>query len=562
MMPNRKTLFLLNLTIVLMTAGSGIADSGALPDNDILMKAMVDELTRSMKDLVLGDLSRPYFMQYNADDRVTVTINAAYGGLLQSTERRSRGVGSRVRVGSYVLDNSNVGRGGGARGGLPLDDDYTALRHSTWRLTDEEYKRAVETLVRKESYLKDKTIEDRPDDFTPAEPVVVIEPSADMPINREKWEDQIKLLSARFEQYPAVRNAAVGFIAGAINEFIVNSEGTRLRTADTGALLKLNAEIQADDGMMLTDSLTYIAERVEQLPTLEEMIADIDVMCGKLIALAKAPVLEQYAGPVLLDPLAAGAVFEVLLGDELCARPAPLGAGGSAQEESLEKRLGQRILPRSFQVYDDPRETQYEGNVLAGTYVYDDEAVPATRVNLVENGVLKALLASRSPTKKIKHSTGHARGGEFGDPRASIGCLYLADDLGMDAAALKKELLQAAREEGLEYGLRVSLMEQGSGQRLGSPIYTFKVYVADGHEELVRGLEFLPVQTRALKRIIAAGNQRKVYNITSPISASVITPAVLFEELELRKLEEEFDKPPILKSPATREDVAVRSSHP
>jgi hypothetical protein len=32
----------------------------------------------------------------------------------------------------------------------------------------------------------------------------------------------------------------------------------------------------------------------------------------------------------------------------------------------------------------------------------------------------------------------------------------------------------------------------------------------------------------------------------------VIAPAILFEELELTKIEEEFDKPPILSSPATR----------
>ena len=135
---------------------------------------------------------------------------------------------------------------------------------------------------------------------------------------------------------------------------------------------------------------------------------------------------------------------------------------------------------------------------------------------------------------------------------AHVGCLYISDDDAVTAEALKSKLISAAREEGIEYGLRVASMEEGAGERLGRPIHAFKVYVDDGREELVRGIEFLPVQTRSLKRILAGGQTRKVFNSIGGIASSIISPAILFEELELTKFDEEFDKPPILKSPATR----------
>ena len=96
------------------------------------------------------------------------------------------------------------------------------------------------------------------------------------------------------------------------------------------------------------------------------------------------------------------------------------------------------------------------------------------------------------------------------------------------------------------------MLERGSSDELGDPVYAYRVSAKDGKEELVRGLRFRPVQNTAMKRILGAGNEAKAYNSVAGLSASVISPAVLFEELELTKIEGEFDTLPILKSPATR----------
>ncbi|MHC4696458.1 MAG: metallopeptidase TldD-related protein [Planctomycetota bacterium] len=525
---------------------------GALQDNDVLLRAMVDELDRSMTELVLGDLPRPYFIQYRAQDRLTYTMSAAYGGLLHSNRKHTRPFRSQVRVGSYELDNSNGGTGG-SHASLPLDDNYTALRHAMWQATDQDYKRAVEALTRKQAYLKDKNIEDRPDDFSPGKPVVALDPSAEIVFNRQEWTYRVKQLSARFQKYPQIQDSIVDLFAGAVNDHIVNSEGTRLRTADTGMAITITAETQAEEGMLLSDRLEYLAERVEQLPPLDEMLADIDRMCQKLMELRKAPMIEQYTGPILFEPVAAGKVFGALFAEGVCAIPVPLGSRGGQSDRSLEKKLGLRVLPRSFQVYDDPRHDSFEGGLLAGHYSYDDEAVAATRVSIVEDGVLTNLLAGRSPTRKVKQSTGHGRSPGLGRARATVGCLHVSDDDAVTPERLREMLIEAARDEGLAYGLRVESMWSAGYAVLGSPIYAYKVYVEDGREEMVRGLEFLPVRTRILKRILAAGQERQVHNSIASRVTSIIAPAILLEEIELTKFKEEFEKLPILKSPATRE---------
>jgi len=538
-------------TIAILTVGGrmALAQSGA-SDNDVIMRAMMDELDRSAKELVLSDLSRPYFIQLNVQDRQLYTQSAAYGGLQRSNQTHSRMISVRVRVGSYGLDNTNFRRGFGQGGTLPLDDDYAALRHGIWLLLDQDYKQAVETFTQKLAYLKDKTVEDRPDDFSTASTVTVVEPMGTIDFDRKAWEGNLQRLSERFKNHPKIQDSNVTLFAGGVTEWVVNTEGTRLRKGDSGIQIQINAELQAVDGMPLADSKTYLGERVDQLPPIDKMLADIDEMCTKLVELAGAARLEQYTGPILFEPLAAANVFEALLSDGLCARPTPLGSG--AEDDSLEKKIGLRILPRTFHVFDDPGPRTFESTVLAGAYRFDDEAVAATRVELVDKGILKTLVAGRAPTKKIKQSTGHGRSAGLGDPRATTGSLFISADDALSAEELKQELIQTARDERLEFGLRVASIEEGQTGALGAPIHAYKVSVADGHEEPIRGMQFRPVETRTLKRIQAAGKERRAYNSVSGTSASIIAPALLFEELELTKVEGEFDKLPILQSPATR----------
>jgi TldD protein len=244
--------------------------------------------------------------------------------------------------------------------------------------------------------------------------------------------------------------------------------------------------------------------------------------------------------------------------------------------ESLEHKLGTRLLPGSFQVWDDPTTGALGGQTLLGHYRFDDEAVPAGRVDLVKDGRLNTLCLSRAPTRKLSGSNGHGRASSGAGPRASVANLFVQDEKGLTGAELKQELLNAARDEGLDYAVRVESVQlpgalssradllsywNRSGRtagKLGDPVVAWKVSVKDGSETPIRGVEFAPLEVRALRRILAAGTQPAVFNHLglewsgAGVPVTVVAPSVLLEEMELSKIQEEFERQPILKAPAHR----------
>ncbi|NOT00673.1 MAG: hypothetical protein HOP29_08605, partial [Phycisphaerales bacterium] len=457
--------------------------------------------------------------------------------------------------------------------------DYTALRQAIWWATDADYKGAVETLTRKRAYMEDKTFEDRPHDFAKQEPVEHIEPGAELAFDGDAWKKNLERLSGHFKQYPVIQDSNVELMLGAGNGFIANSEGTRVRTGDTGLLLTINAEVQADDGMRLSDSRSYTGETVGDLPPIDDMLKDIDDMVAGLTALMTAPSIDSYTGPVLFDGLASAQLFRQMLATGVAGSVDPVGTERRSFEgaESLEKQVGQRILPRSFSAYDDPTVAVFDGTPLFGHYRFDDEGVKAERVQIVSEGVLEGMAMSRVPTKKFTGSNGHGRrppGG--GSTAACIGCLFIEDAEGTANDELKKELIKAAKEEGLEFAFRVEavraptvgasradimafFMAMQSGRSgLGDPIHVYRVKVADGSEERVRGVEFGEITVRTLKRILAAGNKPSVYNYVgfgfggATPASTIVAPPVLMEEVEVHKIEQEHEKPPLLLAPLAR----------
>jgi hypothetical protein len=555
----------------------------APPPSDVLMRALSEELERAV-NLQMQDLERPYFVQYHVQDSAAYAATAQDGAITSSNRSRQRQLRTRIRVGSFELDNTNFTEQGmgfgdeGTEAALPLEDDLLALRQAIWLATDRGYKSAVETLTRKRAYLKDKNVVDRAPDFSAAPAAVTMLPAATFELDETDWRGRLERCAAQFKRFPAVQESEVRFIAGAHNLYIVKSEGTRLRTPDAGAVLAFRAEVQAADGMRLADGRAYVGKTPAELPAPEAIERDIEAVVRALEAGATAEALDRYSGPVLFDGVAGAQMFRALLGEGLAAKPEVVGEQRSLPgTRSLESKLGTRMLPGSFQVWDDPTADAWEGQALLGYYRYDDEAVPAQRVELVKDGKLQHLCLSRAPTRKLNGSNGHGRTAESGAPRAWISNLFVEDQKGMSEAELKAELIAAAKDEGLEYALRIPALRlpglfstrpelmsffnralRGGGAKLGDPVLAYKVSVSDGSETPVRGLEFGPVELRGLRHILAAGSTRHLFNhlgvdyfgASAPVA--VIAPPVLLEEVELTRTREEFDTLPLLPPPRSR----------
>jgi hypothetical protein len=68
----------------------------------------------------------------------------------------------------------------------------------------------------------------------------------------------------------------------------------------------------------------------------------------------------------------------------------------------------------------------------------------------------------------------------------------------------------------------------------------------DGQEQLLRGAALQAIELRSLKRILAAGTTTSVF---SSYSDSVASPALLFDDVTIKKSAGPLQKPPLLPRP-------------
>ncbi len=549
-------------------------DLAAELKQDVLLRALVDELERGQGGLKLADLERPYFLEYALQDVVVASVSAKLGAVTSHNTSRNRSLRTDIRVGSYALDNTNFagGSSGFMLGGgfdeaaVPLEDDYDGIRQAIWWATDRQYKEAIETFEKKKAFMETKLIEDKPEDFSRESSTVHFDEKEQAEVDLARLESIAVALSAVFREFPDIQDSAVNVGGGGGNEYLVNTEGTRLRTSGlrlTITVIMVQATAQAADGMKLSDSFSVYAKKFAELPSLESLQARCRGMADRLIQVSRAPTLDSYTGPVLFEAEAAAPLFMRNFARRFAGGQRDVGA--RANPDDFEKKLGQRILPRFLNVVDDPTQETIAGQIVMGQYEYDDQGVPVRPVTVVEEGRLKALLMSRNPSKEFKSSTGHGRG-TYG-PQASPGCLIVTASEGDDADSLRQQLLEACAEEGLEFGVRIAALGsvEGGGSFAGrrrfgassgdgaTPLVIYKVF-PDGHEELVRGAQLAAVSLKAFKRMLAAGDAPYVLNTaTRGGGTTLVAPALLFEELDLTGIDQDFDKPPILPNPLARE---------
>ncbi|MHC4598073.1 MAG: metallopeptidase TldD-related protein [Planctomycetota bacterium] len=543
-------------------------------DKDILLEAMQDELARSMDRLQLEDMVKPYLIAYTANAGTMYQVGATFGALTGESEAPMRSLGAEVRVGDYVLDNTNYSGGGfyfpGGffGGGLCLEDDYDAIRYRLWLSTDSRYKSALESLAGKKAFLQNQEVKDRPDDLQKVESVVHLEPVRKPEWDQERWKAAVKKISAVFREYPDIHDASASVMGMCANRYLVNSEGFRCRTGQYAIGLIVNADTQCDDGMSLSNYAVFAARSGKELPTEEVMLAEAKKVADTLMAQRAAPLAEDYTGPVLFEGQAAAEFFLQCLGKNLGAVRQTLGSRGFNPFGGmrLNDKLGKRILPRFIDVFDDPTKKEYGGKPLLGGYAIDDEGVRGRAIRIVEKGKLRTLCTTRVPTKEIKESNGHCRGG-----RAGISNLIVESSNKIPIAALKTRLIEMASDEDLDYGILVrktsSAMSGGGGRivrysfgsrggsiSLPQPMEIYRVYVEDGREELIRGASFSAASLRILRDIVATGDDTTVYSTMEGLGSivSVAVPSVLLEELEMKKPPEDFPKPPHLQKPGAK----------
>lgn len=558
---------------------------------DPLLRALKDELERS-RQLRIVSLDLPYFIEYRVEDSTEFSVAATLGALVASNHGVTRIPTVRVRVGDYGFDDTNHIFSEAYSGSrydpqeLPLGPDYLGFRQVLWLATDRAYKTAEDAIARKRASLKNVILPEQLPDFSKAPPAVDLLPTAKTPVNEPLWKDRVVKLSAVFSGYPQILLSGVELQVSQSTNYVLNSEGTVLRTPEDIAYLRIVAHALAPDGSEVRDAAVVQAFNVGGLPGEADLRRQATQVAEHVTALSQAPAGEGYDGPVLFEAPAAAQLFAQLLGDNLKVRRKPIvdpGRPAPYVPSELAGRVGARILPEWMDVVDDPTQTEWHGQTLLGHYLYDMEGVKPQPLALVEKGVLKTFLLTRTPVfKGFETSNGRARlPGAFGARAPGFGNLFVRASQTTPAAEMKKKLIQICQDRGRPYGMVVrkldypssasldefrrmvaSMSRSGASTRpVSLPLLVYRVY-PDGREELVRGLRFRGLSTRSFKDIIAASDESYVFNFvdsnapfalmgagTFITSASVIAPAVLFDDLELEHEQEETPSPPIVPPP-------------
>jgi hypothetical protein len=552
-----------------------------------VLDAIAEEMNRDIKELDIPGAPKPYYIAYKITE---VDVNDVAASLGETTARRNRhfiNLEAHVRVGSPAFDNGNFvvpqadDQDGTSSINLPLEATPTIARRAAWLVTDAAYKEALVQLQAKIEARKAGGAL-RPTDvpsWSSEKPSVAEDPVLVPPLESlDELETRAKALSAVFRDSPQLRDSHVAITSYLERRWYLNSEGNNVTDTRRASGIVIVAGSQADDGQLVGDYLLRYGRTAKDLPSDKELEADAKGLATSVLALAKAPVAENYSGPVLFEGEGAAGVVRAALAPDLGGTPVPEGL--SPQDAKLyggglTDKIGLRVLAPFLSIVDDPTAATGDGKALIGGYKIDDEGVPAQKVAVVKDGKLVALLTSRTPSAKGQVSNGHARrtadGGAF---HGSATNLLITARGAMSRRALEHKLVAAARAENLKYGLVIRRLDDAAitaapeftrrelVQMIKSTdpmlppaaVLAYKVF-PNGKEQLVRGVQLQQVPITAWRDLIGASTQRTVFNFlasgdpqlqervtggnedgfvpSSGIESAVVTPDLLFRELDV-----------------------------
>ncbi|HUQ08251.1 MAG TPA: metallopeptidase TldD-related protein [Kofleriaceae bacterium] len=574
--------------LVAISAAPAAAKKPVGPTSTAVTEAIIDaiaeEMDRAMQRLELPGAPKPFQISYKVTE---VEVNDAVASLGHVTNKKNRhfvNIECRVRVKFDGIDNGNfVVAGndtidGSAGTSLSLEATPRIARRAAWLVTDTAYKEALIQLRNKldaaragsgggtTSWTAEKAM-------VSEEPVLVtpLEPLDEVVKRAEK-------VSAVFRNIPAIRDSRVALTSYLERRWYLTTEGTSVTDTRRASGVVIAASGQAPDGQELSQYFTRYGQTFDDLPSDAELEKEAKRLADTIDALAAAPVIERYSGPVLFEGEGAAGLVRWTLAPHMGSTPLPEGLAPQQAKlfgGQLTDKLGLKVTSPAITIVDDPTTSVSAGKAVIGGYKVDDEGVVAQRIEVVKDGMLKTMLTARTQVGADKgNSNGHARrtapGGAFHGTATN---LIVTAKGGAATAALEKKLVAEAKAAGLKYGLIIRQLDDSAitaatelsrreliqfavnaNQALPPPSTLAYKIGLDGKLTLVRGVQLAEVPIKAWKDISGVGNKPIVVNFlastedylshkvdgvdegfvpSSGIESSVTTPDLLFKELDL-----------------------------
>jgi predicted Zn-dependent protease len=546
--------FLLTLAFALPLAAASVPS---------LLDILSDELQRNFTILKQNGDPAPYYMDYTVTDEESQSLSATFGAIESRKKDHLRYLDVTLRVGTAQLDNyhSVNGQRGRFTNGeiLPLDDVPSAIRRLVWLDTDRTYKLAARRLIEIKSDQQVKVKDaDGSADFSNEPPAVYREPPPPVGNIDEEWAQRARKWSADVADFSDVLYSNVSVSARRISKYMVSTEGTRLLHGRDFVSLSIVARGKATDGMDLVAMDDFQADDLAHLPPPAEIEAAAKRVGHNLADLVQAPAVEPFVGPAILSGRAAAVFFHEIFGHRIEGHRQKDEADG----QTFTKAVGTAVLPSFLSVTFDPTRRTLDGVDLNGYYTYDDEGVKARPVTVVENGILKTFLMSRSPIDGVEHSNGHGRRQPGLETVSRQSNLIVESKKQVSEQALREMLIAEIKRQNKPYGLFFDEITGGytTTQRRGLqaftviPLMVYRVFADGRPDELVRGVDIVGTPLSSFAKILATSDKPQVFNgycgaESGQVPVSASSPAILVSEIEVQKKQHSQDRPPFLGRP-------------
>jgi TldD protein len=342
---------------------------------------------------------------------------------------------------------------------------------------------------------------------------------------------------------------------------LITTEGTKIAQNSIYAQLYISGFIKTEDGMELPLYKTYSASKPADLPDDEKILADVKAMIEKLEALRNAPIVEPYTGPAILSGRAAGVFFHEVFGHRVEGHRQKREDEG----QTFKAKIGEKILPDHLQVVFDPTVKNYKNFDLVGYYNFDDEGVKSVPVTVVEAGIFKSFLMSRSPIEKFLHSNGHGRAQAGFLPVSRQSNMLIESTAPLTEQQLRQKLIAECKKQDKPFGLLFQDIQGGftmTGRTMPNvfnviPTEVYRVYADGRHDELVRGVDLVGTPLVMFSMITDASNQFDVFNgicgaESGGVPVSAVAPSLLVTQVEVQKKSKSQERPPILSRPDSK----------
>ncbi len=547
--------------------------SSAAIAQDVVLDAMKEEMKREVEGFAKVK-TPPYFISYRVIDQQDGYVGASLGSLMASDESRARMADVQVRIGDYQFDNSHPieemdFQGGGANGSqqsIPTDDKADVIRYSLWRATDAAYRESLERYELVKNHRSNNSTKTKVPDFSRETVETYFEPAlpklADM-YDRTAWEAKVRRLSAMFKVEPAIVDGSVNFNILNHRKYYLSTEGTSVVQNAVGAYVYLSASIRATDGELVPLHQSYYAPDAKSLPSDEVIERDIREMISTLQKLRVAPLADPYTGPALLDGPVAGVFFHEIFGHRVEGHRLRSDFDG----QTFKSKVDKRILPETISVYCDPTLPKFADTFLNGRYAYDDEGVKSKKVTIVDKGMLRNFLMSRSPMDNFLQSNGHGRSDGTTSPVSRQSNLLVEAAKTKSNAELRQMLIKECQRQKKEYGYFFKNVDGGytfTDRYTPNafnifPTVVYRIYADGRPDELVRGVDLIGTPLAMFAEITAVGNTPGVFTgycgaESGYVPVSAISPSLFVRRIETQKKPKTKTESPIISGPSLDEN--------